>query len=124
MWDALLWLYIINATLLIVHEIDSAYWKEWDLFGIPGGIGLFLFLHVLLIPPILWGLVKVVLRSPSGLIFSIILGLVGIIAFCLHTYFLRQGRPEFRTPASISVLGATLVASLLQLALSFWQLAA
>ena len=26
-----LWLYIATATLLVVHEIDSAFWKEWDL---------------------------------------------------------------------------------------------
>ncbi|MHA1463081.1 MAG: DUF6713 family protein, partial [Candidatus Heimdallarchaeota archaeon] len=26
------WLYMVNAVLLILHEIDSAYWKEWELF--------------------------------------------------------------------------------------------
>jgi hypothetical protein len=25
----LFWIYLINAILLINHEIDSAYWKEW-----------------------------------------------------------------------------------------------
>jgi len=30
MWQGLLWLYLANAVLLITHEIDSAYWKEWD----------------------------------------------------------------------------------------------
>jgi hypothetical protein len=28
LWQALLWIYILNAVLLIVYEIDSAYWKE------------------------------------------------------------------------------------------------
>ena len=32
MADLLLWLYLANSVLLINHEIDSAYWKEWDLF--------------------------------------------------------------------------------------------
>lgn len=36
-------LYLLNFALLFTHEIDSAYWKEWDLFGIPGGIKSFLF---------------------------------------------------------------------------------
>ena len=40
----LLWLYLLNAAVLITHEIDSAYWHEWDLFGIPGGIQFFLVL--------------------------------------------------------------------------------
>jgi hypothetical protein len=35
----------MNAILLINHEIDSAYWKEWELFKLPGGIGGFLILH-------------------------------------------------------------------------------
>jgi len=25
-------LYLANTALLIAHEIDSAYWKEWELF--------------------------------------------------------------------------------------------
>jgi hypothetical protein len=32
MADLLFWLYLVNSVLLINHEIDSAYWKEWDLF--------------------------------------------------------------------------------------------
>jgi len=38
MADLLLWLYLANAVLLINHEIDSAYWKEWELFKLPGGM--------------------------------------------------------------------------------------
>jgi len=41
----LFWLYLINAILLINHEIDSAFWKEWELFKLLGGIGGFLILH-------------------------------------------------------------------------------
>ena len=32
MEQLLLWLYLADAVLLITHEIDSAYWKEWNLF--------------------------------------------------------------------------------------------
>lgn len=35
------WLYLLNAALLITHEIDSAYWHELEPFGIRGGIQLF-----------------------------------------------------------------------------------
>ncbi len=31
-------LYLLNFALLFTHKIDSAFWKEWELFGIPGGI--------------------------------------------------------------------------------------
>jgi len=33
---AMFWLYMVNAVLLILHEIDSAYWKEWELFKMRG----------------------------------------------------------------------------------------
>jgi hypothetical protein len=39
-------LYLANAAFLIADEIDSAYWHEWDLFGLGGGIGGFVLLHV------------------------------------------------------------------------------
>jgi len=50
----LFWLYLVNAILLINHEIDSAFWKEWELFKLPGGIGGFLILHF----PIRTGLIR------------------------------------------------------------------
>jgi len=27
-------LYLLNGAILLTHEIDSAYWQEWQLFGI------------------------------------------------------------------------------------------
>ena len=36
LWNALFWTYLADLTLLVVHEIDSAYWKEWELFHLPG----------------------------------------------------------------------------------------
>ena len=27
----------LNFALLVTHQIDSAYWKEWELFHLPGG---------------------------------------------------------------------------------------
>ena len=38
---------------------------------------------------------------------------VGVGAFVIHGWFLAQGRPEFRTPVSLTVLSAALATSLL-----------
>jgi hypothetical protein len=114
MWNVLFWLYLANAVLLIDHEIDSAYWKEWDLFGLKGGIGGFLLLHLPLLGAILYGLVLVERQTMAGLILSFLLSVGGLFAFCIHTYFLRQGRAEFKAPVSQWILFATLVASLVQ----------
>jgi len=91
MSDLLFWLYLTNAVLLINHEIDSAYWKEWEIFKLPGGITGFLLLHFPLLFFVLYGLVLIVRQSFWGFIFSIILCLGGIFAFVIHTYFLKQG---------------------------------
>ena len=124
MLNWLLILYLINATLLIVHEIDSAYWQEWKLFRLPGGPALFLCLHIPLVLIVLLGLVLLVWGAYAGLVISGILGLAGIFAFTIHMSFIARGRQEFKTASSMSVLWATLIFSLLQLALTVYTLSA
>jgi hypothetical protein len=115
MADLLFWLYLVNAVLLINHKIDSAYWKEWELFNIPGGLTGFLLLHFPILMIILWGLILVSKHTFEGLIFSFMLCFGGIFAFAVHTYFLKKGREEFNTPISKFILAAILVVSVAQL---------
>ena len=115
MVDFLFWLYLLNSVLLINHEIDSAYWKEWELFRLPGGITGFLIIHFPLLLFILYGLVLVFRHSFWGLIFSAILCAGGIFAFAIHTYFLKKGRSEFDKPLSKFILLGTLIVSIVQL---------
>lgn len=117
--DTLLWLYLINAVLLITHEIDSAYWREWEMMRLPGGITGFLAIHLPLAFLILWGLVLIAQGSRLGLLFSFVLAGAGLVAFGVHSYFLVKGRPEFKTLMSMSILTATLVISIIQLWITF-----
>jgi hypothetical protein len=118
--DILFWLYLINSILIINHEIDSAYWKEWELFKLPGGITGFLLIHFGLLFFVLYGLVLVVRQSVAGLVFSLILCLGGIFAFSIHTYYLKKGRKEFDSPISKCILIVTLVVSLIQLGVTIY----
>jgi hypothetical protein len=122
MSDLLFWLYLTNAVLLINHEIDSAYWKEWEIFKLPGGITGFLLLHFPLLFFVLYGLVLVVRQSFWGSFFSIILCLGGIFAFVIHTYFLKQGRKEFDKPLSRLILVLTLLVSIAQMIVTIYGL--
>ena len=108
-------LYLLNCALLFTHEIDSAFWKEWDLFGIPGGIQVFLVLNFLLLLVALFGFRQVLLGARGGQWFSLLLGVAGVFAFSIHSYFILAGRPEFTLPASLALLGVTLIVSLIQL---------
>jgi hypothetical protein len=111
----LFWLYLINLVWLILHEMDSAYWKEWELFRLPGGVAGFLAVHFPLYLAALYGLVEVSRPTVIGLILALVLGAAGVGAFGIHTYFLRRGHPEFNTSASKLILGGWLVMSLAQL---------
>jgi hypothetical protein len=122
MAEILFWIYLINSVLLINHEIDSAYWKEWDLFKLPGDITGFLVVHFPLLFLVLYGLVLVFQRTFAGLIFSLVLSFGGIFAFTIHTYFIKRGRHEFKTPVSLFILIATFIASLAQAAITIYLL--
>ena len=118
MREVIFWLYLVNLTLLILHEMDSAYWKEWELFHLPGGAGGFLLIHLPLWLAAIYGVVQVRDGSVAGMIFSYIVGAAGLAAFAIHTYFLRKGKPQFDTPSSKAILWALLVLGLFQVILT------
>jgi hypothetical protein len=107
-------LYLLNFALLFTHEIDSAYWKEWELFGIPGGIQVFLVLNFLLLIVALIGFRQVLQGGRYWNIFSLFLAASGVFAFFIHSYFLLNGRSEFNLPASMVLLVLILIVSLSQ----------
>jgi hypothetical protein len=120
MINVLFWLYLVNSVLLINHEIDSAYWNEWKLFRLRGGITGFLIIHFPLLFIILYGLVEVYKQSLTGLVLSVILSAGGIFAFSIHLYFIRKGNPEFSLPLSRIILITTLMVSLAQMAVTVY----
>jgi len=114
----LLAVYFVNASLLLCHEIDSAVWKEWDLFHLPGGGPGFVALHLALVPLVLWGLVAVVRRSRSARGLALLVGLGGLAGAVAHATFLLSGDPRFATPLSEALIVAFGVASLAQVLLA------
>jgi hypothetical protein len=107
-------LYLLNSALLVTHEIDSGYWREWELFGVPGGSQFFLVLNLALILVRLHGHGCVVRSAPSGKVYSWLLVGGGLFAGTVHGWFLLAGSPRFRQPASLILLGAILLVSLCQ----------
>jgi hypothetical protein len=117
-------LYALNAALLIAHEIDSAYWREWELFGLGGdGVG-FVVLHVPLVLLILWGFERLLAGARAGFWMSVVLGLAGLSALVIHGAFLLQGHAQFRTLESIGVILAAAIVSMAQLILTAQRLRA
>jgi hypothetical protein len=108
------WLYLMNATILITHQIDAAYWHEWELFAMPGGIQLNLLLNIPLIVLMLFGQQCLTQGRTAGMIFSWLLVAGGLIAVSIHSYFLLQGDDAFRLPVSVGLLASTFLLSLAQ----------
>ena len=105
-------LYAITLALLFTHQIDSAYWKEWELLHIPGGPQLNLVLNLVLIGVGLAGFALVLDRGTAGHVMSLLVAAAGVLACALHGHFIAHGDERFRLPASIAVLVATLPASI------------
>ena len=118
MQEGILWTYFANSLLLITHQIDAAYWKEWELFGLKGGIAGFLLFNLFATALLLYGLILIIEDSPNGILFSFLMGVIGVFTFLIHVYFINKGRKEFRTATSLSILAAILIVSSIQILLS------
>ena len=107
-------LYLANATVLLTHQIDAAYWHEWELFGLPGGAPLFVLTNLPTVFLVVWGAHALALGRTAGIVMSWALVASGAIAIALHGYFLLSGYDAFRAPVSLGLLGATLAISFAQ----------
>ncbi|TXT58320.1 MAG: conserved membrane protein of unknown function [Promethearchaeota archaeon] len=118
--DLLFWTYLINAVILINHEIDSAYWQEWKLFCADDKIDIkgFLIIHFPILFAVFLGLVLIDKEMTSGYVISLLVAAGGIFAFLFHFYHLRRGRHEFNNWLSKLMLILTLPISLFQMALT------
>ena len=108
-------LFLINSSLLIAHEIDSAYWHEWELFGLPGGIQLFVLLHIPLVAVLFVGYQRVVEWTRRAKVYSFLLAAVGVGAYTIHSAFHLAGSPGFDNLVSKGLLWTILIVSLIQI---------
>lgn len=113
-------LYIVNATLLLLHEIESAYENEWDILKLPGAITGFLLLHIPIIILIFYGLIELERNSMIGIIMGIILGIGGVIPFIVHKIIFKTP-DHFNLPISNAIIYFNIISgfSLLFLSVRF-----
>ncbi len=111
-------LYVLNFALLCTHEVDSAYWQEWNLFGISGGIQFFLFVNFVLFIAVIAGYSQLLKQKLSGYWFALLLAVSGVFTFSIHIDFILSGHPEFTLLGSELLLGIILIVSLLQAVLT------
>ncbi len=105
------WLYLANATVLLAHQIEAAYWHEWELFGMPGGVQLNVLLNMPIVLLILWGARTLALGQRLGIVIAWLLLAAGFFAVGIHSYFLLRGDESFTLPVSSALLIATFILS-------------
>ncbi len=115
--DLITIIFIMNAILLILHEIESAYWKEWEILKLPGEITGFILLHIPILFILLYGLVEIARKSLAGNIFGVLLGIGGSLPFIVHVLIVSR-KDKFNLPISKALIYANIVTGILLIALS------
>lgn len=82
--------YILNALLLLLHEMESAYEKEWEILKLPGKITGFLILHIPIILILFYGALEIEKNTLTGAIIGIMAGAGGVFPFLVHKVIVRK----------------------------------
>jgi hypothetical protein len=109
---------ILNLALVLTHQVDGAYWHEWEMFQLPGGIQLNNFINLLTFTALLYLFVPVVQRKASGIKCSLIIAVISALVLPTHVGFAIAGYQQFHLPFSIFIIVATFVLSILQIVLT------
>lgn len=109
---------VLNLAFLIGHQIDAAYWHEWDMFGLPGGIQLYNLLNVILFTILIGCLIPIIERRQIGRYCSIAIALCSGIVLPIHSWFAIAGFKQFNLPVSILFILTTFITSIIQITLT------
>jgi hypothetical protein len=97
----------LNLALLATHQVDAAFWHEWDVFGVPGGIHFFLAFNLLAVFGLALGLVTIAKQSKGARLASRLSAGLGLVTVAIHAVFLVLDPVAFWDVLSISILVAT-----------------
>ena len=100
--------YFWTMLFLILHQIDAAYWKEWEMFHVPGGVQGFLVFNLAAIAVVLAGYRHVLLATPKATLYAGICAALGAGTFLIHAGFALAGLEQFHLPLSVAILGLCL----------------
>lgn len=109
----------LNLALVMAHQADAAYWKEWEMFGLPGGIQLFDLFNLAAFLVLLHCYASVVARSPGGFRASLVIAVLSGSVLPIHAGFAVAGFTQFHLTVSVVLIVGTFVVSAWQVVLTF-----
>ncbi len=107
--------FIANATVLCTHQIDAAYWHEWEMFHLPGGNQLNLILNLPILASVFVACWLVASRSRQAKNAHIYLAALGGLTVTIHSGFFLFGYEQFLQSMSLVLMGATALLSTAQI---------
>jgi hypothetical protein len=57
---------VVNIALLSTHQADAVFWREWDVFGVPRALPLFLVFNAAVMTLLEQGLVVAIASTSSA----------------------------------------------------------
>ena len=105
--------YVLNITLLILHEIESGYEKEWEILKLPGKITGFLLFHIPILFLCFFGFYCIMVYPQSRMIISIIMGITGFIPFLVHKIIVNRKDHFNKLISNILIFGNMISGALL-----------
>ncbi len=97
--------YILNATLLILHEIESGYEKEWEILKLPGKLTGFLLLHIPALFIFFYGFYGIIQYPQARTVISVLAGSAGFIPFLVHKVIVNKKEHFNKTISNILIYG-------------------
>jgi hypothetical protein len=101
----LVFFYILNITLLILHEIESGYEKEWEILKLPGKLTGFILLHIPILFIFFYGLYFLIQYPETRTVIPIIIGSSGLIPFLVHKVIVKRKEHFNKTISNILIFG-------------------
>ena len=106
---------LLTTTLLLVHQIDAAFWHEWEMFRLPGGNQLNLLLNLPIVALVIYAYGCIASEAANSAMCQKLIALLGFITVAIHAGFFFAGRSEFAQPVSVGLLLGIGVLSVFQL---------
>ncbi|UQS92487.1 hypothetical protein M5C90_15640 [Pseudomonas chlororaphis subsp. piscium] len=103
--------YFVTMLLLILHQIDAAFWREWEMFFLPGGVQGFLLFNAFAIPVLMIGYQHVLLGTSSARLYAKVCAGLGVLTFTIHVGLAISGSHQFHLPLSIAVIVFCVISS-------------
>ena len=96
--------YFWTMLFLILHQIDAAYWKEWEMFHLPGGVQGFLVFNLAAIAVVLAGYRHVLLATARATLYAGVCAALGVGTCLIHAGFTLAGLEQFHLPLSVAII--------------------